>query len=81
MASGHSTQELPMLPSSPFFARVQLASKASELIETVLKPKHVEPPPTGHQLNYITNYITNITIKWLGLDPSTTPRPPRMARP
>jgi len=32
------------------------------LIETVLKPKHVQPPPKGHQLNY----ITDITTKWLG---------------
>jgi hypothetical protein len=32
------------------------------LIETVLRPKHVEPPPTGHQLND----LTDITTKWLG---------------
>ena len=25
-------------------------------------PTHVQPPPTGHQLNY----ITDITTKWLG---------------
>jgi hypothetical protein len=36
--------------------------KASDLIENVLKPKHVEPPPTGH----LANYVTDITIKWLG---------------
>ena len=24
--------------------------------------KHVQPPPTGHQLNY----VTDVTTKWLG---------------
>ena len=40
----------------------EVDTKARELIETVLKPKHVQPPPTGHQLNY----VTDITTKWLG---------------
>jgi hypothetical protein len=40
----------------------EVDTKARELIETVLKPKHVQPPPTGHELNY----ITDITTKWLG---------------
>ena len=40
----------------------EVDTKAGELIEGVLKPKHAKPPPTGHQLNY----ITNITTKWLG---------------
>jgi hypothetical protein len=40
----------------------EVGTKARELIETVLKPKHVEPPPAGHQLNF----ITDITTKWRG---------------
>jgi hypothetical protein len=40
----------------------EVDAKARELIETVLKPRHVEPPPTGHQLNY----IIDIKTKWLG---------------
>ncbi len=40
----------------------EVDTKARELIETVLKPKHVQPPPTGHELNY----ITDITTRWLG---------------
>ena len=40
----------------------EVDTKARELIETVLKPKHVQPPPKGHQLNY----LTGITTKWLG---------------
>ena len=54
--------------TSPFSAlllralKQEVTQKVSELIQTVLKPKHVEPPPTGHQLNY----LTDITTKWLG---------------
>jgi hypothetical protein len=46
----------------PVTVKDEVDTKARELIETVLKPKHVQPPPTGHQLNY----ITDITTKWLG---------------
>lgn len=48
--------------SMPDSLKTEVEAKARELIETVLKPKHVQPPPTGHQLNY----ITDITTKWLG---------------
>jgi hypothetical protein len=37
-------------------------TKAKELIEKVLKPQHVQPPPEGHDLNF----ITDISLKWLG---------------
>jgi hypothetical protein len=40
----------------------EVHQKASDLIENILKPKHVQPPPKGHELNY----ITDITTKWLG---------------
>ena len=36
--------------------------KAKELIDKVLKPKHIQPPPQGHQFNF----ITDITTKWIG---------------
>jgi hypothetical protein len=48
--------------SIPDSLKTEVEAKARELIETGLKPKHVQPPPTGHQLNY----ITDITTKWLG---------------
>jgi hypothetical protein len=48
--------------SLPGTLKEEADTKARELIETVLKPKHVGPPPKGHQLNY----ITDITTKWLG---------------
>jgi hypothetical protein len=54
--------------SSPYSALVlralkqEVNQKAGELIEKVLKPKHVQPPPKGRQLNY----LVDITTKWLG---------------
>jgi hypothetical protein len=55
-------------PSSQFSALVlralkqEVNQKAGDLIENVLKPKHVQPPKKGHQLNY----LVDITTKWLG---------------
>lgn len=48
--------------SLPGTVKDEADTKARELIETVLKPKHVQPPPEGSQLNY----IVDITTKWLG---------------
>jgi len=54
--------------TGPFSALVlralkqEVNQKAGDLIENVLKPKHVEPPPKGRQLNY----LVDITTKWLG---------------
>ena len=58
----------PKTPSHPYSALVlralkqEVDQKAGDLIENVLKPKHVQPPPKGHQLNY----LVDITTKWLG---------------
>jgi hypothetical protein len=48
--------------SVPGTLKDELDTKAKDLIETVLKPKHVQPPPTGCRLNY----VRDITTKWLG---------------
>ena len=48
--------------SLPGTLKDEVDTKARDLIETVLKPQHVQPPPKGHQLNY----IVEITTKWLG---------------
>ena len=48
--------------SVPGTLKDELNTKARQLIETVLKPKHVQPPPKEAQFNY----ITDITTKWLG---------------
>lgn len=40
----------------------ELDTKTGELIEGILKPRHVKPPPEGSQFNY----VTGITTKWNG---------------
>ena|ERR1019366_9858777 len=40
--------------------KTELEAKANDLIETVLKPKHVLPPTKDQQFNY----ITDIGAKW-----------------
>ena len=48
--------------SLPGTVRDEVETKAKELIDKVLKPQHIQPPPEGSQLNY----ITDITTKWIG---------------
>jgi hypothetical protein len=40
--------------------KAELMTKAKDLIESVLKPKHVQPPSAEAQFNY----ITDIQAKW-----------------
>ena len=40
----------------------EVDTKAGELIEGVLKPRHIKPPPEGSHFNY----VTDITTKWIG---------------
>jgi len=42
--------------------RAEVQTKANELVESVLKPKHIQPPPKGHHFNF----ITDIGTKWVG---------------
>jgi hypothetical protein len=48
--------------SLPGTLKDEVDSKARELIQTVIRPKHVQPQPTDHQ----SSYITDIATKWLG---------------
>ena len=48
--------------SLPGTLKDEVDVKAGELIEGVLKPRHVKPPPEGSQFNF----ITDITTKWIG---------------
>ena len=48
--------------SLPGTLKDEVDTKTRELIENVLKPKHVQPPPPDERFNY----ITDITTKWLG---------------
>jgi hypothetical protein len=41
-------------------AKTEVETKAKDLIDNVLKPKHVLPPPIEAQFNY----ITDIRAKW-----------------
>ena len=47
-------------PSVTASIKVEVETKAKDLIDNVLKPKHVLPPPVEAQFNY----ITNIGAKW-----------------
>jgi hypothetical protein len=40
----------------------EVNQKTNDLIENILKPKHLQPPPEGHQLNY----LVDIKAQWLG---------------
>ena len=44
----------------PDAVKTEVTTKANELIETVLKPKHIQPPPDNPQFNY----IIDIFGKW-----------------
>jgi hypothetical protein len=66
------TRKKPRATPGPFSALVlrplkqEVNRKAGDLIENDLKPEHVEPPPTDHQLNY----VTEITAKMAYLEDS-----------
>lgn len=47
-------------PALDAAAKARVEAKVRELIETELKPKHVQPPPADARFNY----ITDITLKW-----------------
>ncbi len=49
-------------PSVPDAIRMEVGAKAAKLIEGILKPKHIHPPPAGAQFNY----IADIGAKWHG---------------
>ena len=42
--------------------KTDLDAKAAQLVEGVLKPKYVKPPPKKPQFNF----VTDVWIKWLG---------------
>ena len=50
----------PAKPSVPETVKAQVEAKARELIDTVLKPRHVKPPPKDQGLNY----VIDIGGKW-----------------
>ncbi len=49
-------------PKVPELIKAQIKSKANTLIESVLKPKYIEPPPKDNDFNY----LIDIFSKWHG---------------
>src|SRR5438876_9056876 len=47
-------------PTVPATLKMEVTAKANELIETILKPQHIQPPPETPQFNY----IVDIYGKW-----------------
>jgi len=50
----------PPKPEVPARTKTVVEAKAQELVEKVLKPQHVQPPPESAQFNYIVDIYT----KW-----------------
>ncbi len=50
----------PSRPTVPETLKMEVTRKANELIEAVLKPQHIQPPPENPQFNY----IVDIYGKW-----------------
>jgi len=50
----------PAMPEVPEAIKVELEAKAAELVESVLKPGHIKPPPEDSSWNY----IVDIYSKW-----------------
>ena len=49
-------------PAVPAALKAQVTVKAEKLVETVLKPKFIEPPPKKPRFNY----IIDVAAKWHG---------------
>lgn len=52
----------PPKPAVPKAVKAEVEARAKEFIDTVLKPKHVQPPPKDARFNY----LADITCKWHG---------------
>ena len=50
----------PAAPQVPARVKTEVQERANQVVETVLKPKHIEPPPTDHDFNY----IVDLSTKW-----------------
>jgi hypothetical protein len=50
----------PPMPKVPEDLMAEVEIKATELVETVLKPQHLKPPPEDQPFNYIVDIYT----KW-----------------
>lgn len=53
-----SSPSRPPKPKVPEVLKERLQAKADALVEEVLKPRSVKPPPTEHDFNYIIDVYT-----------------------
>ena len=42
-------------PTAPAALQIKVEAKAREVVESVLKPLHVKPPPDDERFNYIVD--------------------------
>ena len=45
-------------PKAPESLKAEAQVRANELVETVLKPQHIKPPPEGERFDYIVDLST-----------------------
>ncbi|TVL99766.1 MAG: hypothetical protein CV087_16645 [Candidatus Brocadia sp. WS118] len=50
----------PAKPKVPEAIKIEVEKECNELVETVLKLKHIQPPPKDNQFNYLVDIYT----KW-----------------
>jgi len=50
----------PAKPKVPDMIKIEVEKKCNELVEAVLKPKHIQPPRKDGQFNYLVDIYT----KW-----------------
>ena len=48
----------PPAPKVPASAKAEAQQKADQLVETILKPQHLKPPPKDGDFNYIEDIYT-----------------------
>jgi len=48
--------------SLPESLKMEVTTKAHELIETVLRPKYIQPPPEKPQFNYIVDIYSSVSM-------------------
>jgi hypothetical protein len=48
----------PAKPKVPDLLKGQVQAQADALVEEVLKPKHIQPPPKGERFNYLVDIFT-----------------------
>ncbi len=53
-------QAAPPKPKVPEAVKAEVLARADELVESVLKPRHIRPPRKNAQLNYLADIFT----KW-----------------